>query len=298
MRCNFKCGFCSYWKKSPDAPELSIADFKAGAGKLDEMGVSFISIAGGEPFMRADLPEIIKALSQRHLTVLITNGWLVSRKKAREVFKSGLTGVSVSIDFPDAKSHDSQRGVEGAFERAVRALEFFTEERTEPYQRVNLFCVLNRRNIEHIEELILLADGLGVSFMLQPYCPMKNNDASFKLDSKTSARLWALQRKYPNFRSNPEYLRRIDEYIAGGVPSCRAGKSFLNIDSYGNISKCVEAERNIGNIQSLTAGDIAKRLRTEHAKNKCQACWYNCRGEIESMHTIRGLAGALSWLKP
>lgn len=63
---------------------------------LSRISSLMISIGGGEPFLRADLPSVIAALARRHMPLLTTNGWCVTAENARAVFQAGLWGASVS----------------------------------------------------------------------------------------------------------------------------------------------------------------------------------------------------------
>jgi len=290
-RCNFRCTFCNYWKKErPSDHELTPEQFADGAEKLREIGNMMVSLAGGEPLLRRDLPEIVEALAKYHLPMITTNGWLVTEDLARELWARGLYGVSVSIDFADAERHDRARGVRGAYKRAVRALETFSRTRTQPRQKVNLMAVLRNDNLDEMEKLILLAKKRDAYFMVQPYCSMKTGDESFAPQGHVSKTLIELKKRHKNFLSNTVFLERFDEALNGGVPGCLAGRSFFNIDHRGDIAKCVEDMDNpVGNILTSSTEEILAGLSEAHRRNTCKACWYNCRGEVEVIYNPRGL---------
>jgi len=290
-RCNFRCQFCNYWKLKPDPQkELKLIDFKVGAEKLKLLGVSIISMAGGEPLLREDLPEIIKTISPLHYVYITSNGFLINEKKAKSLFAAGLDGINISIDFSDSHLHDQQRGVENAYSKAIEAIKILVRNRISSRQRVNLFAVLNAMNLSQVEALIKLARELGANFTLQPYCNLKTGKDEFSLKKEVSSMLLKLQKKYTNFISNPEALKKIDEYITtGGVGKCKAGQLFFNIDSFGNISHCVEfMDHPVGNIKELKIKEIKEKLTEAYIKNNCNRCWYNCRSEVESVYTPRG----------
>jgi MoaA/NifB/PqqE/SkfB family radical SAM enzyme len=294
-RCNFRCSFCDYWTdRFPSEGELAPEQFAIGGAKLFEIGNMMISLAGGEPLLRNDLPAIVAALAAHHLPMITTNGWLATEDVARELWKNGLYGASVSIDFDDAEKHDAARGVKGAYERAVKALDAFSRTRTQPRQKVNLMAVLRRDNLNEMEKLILLAKRHGAYFMVQPYCTMKTRNPAFTHAENVSEHLLALKRKHKNFLSNTEFLARFDEAAKGGVAGCLAGRSFFNIDHKGDIAKCVEdMDHPIGNILTMSAEEIATGLANAHRENTCSQCWYNCRGEVEVMYSAHGLLTSL-----
>ena len=295
-RCNFRCRFCNYWTdKYPSEGELTPEQFAEGAEKLYKIGNMMISLAGGEPLLRRDLPEIVEALARHHLPMITTNGWLAAEDLARDLWKRGLYGVSISIDFADSRLHDRDRGVEGAYERAVGALDIFSRTRTETRQKVNLMAVLRRDNLAEMEKLILLAKQHDAYFMVQPYCSMKTGDESFTPRDHVSKTLVGLKKKHWNFLSNTVFLERFDEALNGGVPGCLAGRLFFNIDHRGDIAKCVEDMDNpIGNILTSSVEEIKTGLQKAHEENTCKACWYNCRGEVEVMYSPRGLLTSIS----
>ena len=125
-RCNMRCSFCDFWPNGvPPAEELTVADYQKLAAELADAGTFLVSVEGGEPTLRPDLVEIVRAFGVRHLPVLYTNGWHVTPELARSLFDAGLTQVGVSIDFSDPIRHDAKRGLAGAYERAWRAVDTF-----------------------------------------------------------------------------------------------------------------------------------------------------------------------------
>ncbi len=294
-RCNFKCTFCDYWKcRVKPSDELGLKEIEAGCRNLSRITSMMISIGGGEPFIRPDLPQIIKIMARYHMPLITTNGWHVTREVARNVFRAGLWGASISIDYANEEKHDRARGIEGAHKRALKALEHLSEERCGKLQRINLMTVLMKDNIEEIEPLIRLAARYGAYFMVQPYCNMKGGGQDFVPDIEVGDYLLKLRKKYDNFISNPYFLERFDLAFDGGVPNCKAGKAFFNIDNYGRVSKCVEdIENPIGNIVTDDPMRIIRRLNDSWQKNNCSGCWYNCRGEIESLFNPRGFLNAM-----
>jgi len=299
-RCNFRCGFCHYWRdEMGKLPEQTVGQFEAGAKKLAKWGSLLISLAGGEPLLREDLVEIVKAVGRWHFPFITTNGYGADEQLANDLFVAGLWGVSISIDYRDADRHDRRRGMPGAYERAVRALEMFSRARRFPWQRVNLMAVLLHDNLEEMEPLIQLAAEHDAYFMVQPYCVLKTGSSRFvnRDQFSVSSYLLDLRRKYHNFLSNPSFLGLFDEALNGGVPNCAAGRAFFNIDSTGDIAICVEERvRPVANLYRDDITTIGCRLKGRAQGNRCQKCWYNCRGEVESLYHAAGLVRSLPTL--
>ncbi len=298
-RCNFRCGFCGYWcDPLSTAPEPTVEQIDRACGKLDKLGTTFISLAGGEPLIRDDIVEICHRVARFHISFVTTNGWYLTPELARQLFEAGLWGVSVSIDYADPAMHDKRRGVEGAFERAVRALDYLQAARIHRWQRVNVMTVLLHDNLDHIEPLLQLAARHGAYLMVQPYGVLKTGNPLFRCQQEgVSQRLLELKSRYGNFLSNKVFLRRIDEALNGGVSGCRAGTAFFNIDSLGQVTICVERRAQpVGNLYDDDEQDLIRRLRRDGKANHCQRCWYNCRGEVEMLYHPVGLMRSLPTL--
>jgi MoaA/NifB/PqqE/SkfB family radical SAM enzyme len=298
-RCNFRCRFCHYWRDPlGQLPEPPVSQFADGARKLASFGSLLISLAGGEPLLREDLPDIVGAIGEHHFPFVTTNGWLVTDQAARDLMAAGVWGVSVSIDYADPARHNAARGMDDAWQNAWRAVELLSAARRHKWQRVNVMCVLLDDNLDQIEPLIARAARCGAYFMVQPYGRLKTGSTAFvHRDGPVGARLTELRRRWPNFLSNPYYLRRFDDYLAGGVPGCKAGRAFFNIDSAGGVAVCVERKSApIANLYADSASVIHQRLRDASRDNPCTACWYNCRGEVESLYSARGLWNSLPTL--
>jgi len=292
-RCNYRCRFCPYWHdEMGKQPEQTVEQFEYGARKLGSWGTMLISLAGGEPFLRDDIVDVVEVVGKWHIPLITTNGSRADKHLARELYRAGLWGLSVSIDYAQAELHDQARGVQGAFERAVQSLEIFSQARQYPWQRVNIMCVLMDDNLDQVEPLIQLAAKYDANFMIQPYCQEKTGSTKYLQDGNNgvSGHLLSLRSKYPNFLSNPIFLQNFDVYLNGGVPNCGAGKAFFNIDSTGDIAICVERrERPSANLYRDDHVTIGRKLREDSRGNSCRDCWYNCRGEVESLYTLKGL---------
>jgi len=298
-RCNFRCRFCNYWRDPLGlVPEPPVSQYAKGARKLASFGSMLISLAGGEPLLRHDLPDIIRAIGEYHFPFVTTNGWLMTPERARELMDAGVWGVSVSIDYADPTRHDAARGMNDAALNAWRAVELLSAARKHEWQRVNVMCVLLDDNLDQLEPLIERASKYGAYFMVQPYGQLKTGSKAFvHKNGPVGPRLVELRHRWPNFLSNPTYLSRFDDFLAGGVPGCRAGRAFFNIDSAGGIAICVERKAApIANLYTDSASVIHQRLRAASKGNTCTDCWYNCRGEVESLYSPKSLWQSLPTL--
>lgn len=124
--CDLACAHCRACAQSQRDPnELSTAEGKALLARLGEMKVPLLVLTGGDPAKRPDLVELIEAGTRAGLTVAVTPSGtpVLQHDKLAEMRDAGLSRLAISVDGPDAASHDSFRGVEGSFAETKRILE-------------------------------------------------------------------------------------------------------------------------------------------------------------------------------
>lgn len=294
-RCTSYCMFCEHRLENAEE-ELDLPGFSRVSGQLSKGGALVVSLTGGEPFLRADLPDIVRIVAAGHYPLLTTHGWLVTREKARAVWSAGLAGATVRLHHARADRHDAASGLAGSHERALAAVAAFAAERTQEGQRVNVKVRLwSAADLDGLEDLLGSTSALGASVTLEPGFPLGGREAGL------AARLLALKRRHRNLRSSARYLARFDEALVSGVGGCQAGRAFLNVDHRGRVSKCVEfqgAADRLGDLTRETWSDLAPRLRGVSATNACRSCWYSSRGEVEGLYSARGLVAALpAWVR-
>lgn len=283
-QCNFHCRICDFWKPAyKDMPQLSAADVQIMVDKLP--GPMIVSIGGGEPLMHPELLPIIRILGKKHFPVMICNGWYVTPENARELFAAGLHEISISVDYADAAKHDKQRGVQGAFERALQALDTLNRSRIHASQRVHMISVVMDDNLDQIEPLIKLAGEMGITYLLTYYSHNRGKKDRRNAQEDVSAHLLALKRKYPHFVAIEGYLERFTDAAGDdGIRPCYAGKNLLNVDCQGNVSRCIDhLDQSAGNILVDDFESIRMNLLRQFEANDCGACWTSCRGNFETL---------------
>src|SRR5699024_10283690 len=117
VRCNLACPHCLDDKA---VPELARKNRQRIAALLGESGVLAVDISGGEPLLLRDLGELAATLTSYGCVVSVTtNGWHLQRRV--EALAGRVDAVRVSLDGPDAESHDHWRGSR-SFRRAVAGI--------------------------------------------------------------------------------------------------------------------------------------------------------------------------------
>jgi AdoMet-dependent heme synthase len=168
--CNLACAHCRASSvRGPYAGELDTA---ACLRLLDEIAAfsrPVIILTGGEPLLRPDIWEIAAYGDGKGLRmVMATNGTLVTEETAKNMLAAGIRRVSVSLDGPDAASHDRFRRVPGAFAGALAGIEAMQRAGME----FQINTTITRDNLAHIKEIHDLALKIGAAahhiFLLVP----------------------------------------------------------------------------------------------------------------------------------
>lgn len=160
-RCNLHCRYCYFF----DNPEMEYADLPTveWLSFFDELGrcaVMEVVLAGGEPFIRQDLPALIDGIVRNRMRFsLLSNGMLITDELACLIARTDRCNyVQVSLDGPEPASHDAARG-RGSFAGALRGLQVLQRHRVPVAVRVTI----HRHNVHDLDRMAeLLLDELGL----------------------------------------------------------------------------------------------------------------------------------------
>ncbi|MDE5910472.1 MAG: radical SAM protein [Lachnospiraceae bacterium] len=168
MGCNMRCGHCGSSCAEALLDELSTEEALNLCDQIAELGLNWITISGGEPLTRKDVPMLVERLSSSGVAVnIITNGWLLGGETAQKLKESGISTVAISID-GTPEIHDSIRK-EGAFEHAKNA--FLAMEKLGIY--TGAVTTITKQNINILNELKEELIKMGVkSWQIQLGLPM------------------------------------------------------------------------------------------------------------------------------
>ena len=154
-RCNLRCIHCySSSQNIRYGNELTPAEAKAMIRDLATFGSPVILFSGGEPLMHRGLPELARyAVDQGMRAVISTNGTLITRQKAAVFKEIGLSYVGVSLDGMKV-THDHFRGVEGAFDTAMKGIRTCRNLGI----KVGVRFTINRHNVEDVPAIFDLLE--------------------------------------------------------------------------------------------------------------------------------------------
>jgi AdoMet-dependent heme synthase len=119
--CNLRCIHCRASATELCSPDdLSTAECSRIIDELAEFAPFILVLSGGEPLYRQDVLQLARRATARGIRVaLATNGTMVTPDLAAGIRDAGIVRVAISLDGPDAATHDSFRGIPGAFDQAI-----------------------------------------------------------------------------------------------------------------------------------------------------------------------------------
>jgi MoaA/NifB/PqqE/SkfB family radical SAM enzyme len=167
-RCNLACEQCNIIYANSDVSEIDLRGVGRIAENLERIGVSIVLLTGGEPFARADLPEIVREFARRGIHVRMQTNGLATEKKIQACIEAGSRDISISLDSirPDVQDRING-GVAGSWERAIETVS--TVNRIFPEDAFAAFgCVLAPTNLAYIPDLIRFATRIGWYVSLVP----------------------------------------------------------------------------------------------------------------------------------
>lgn len=168
--CNLACLHCRASSvHGPYAGELSTDECLKLIDDFASLGSPVIILTGGEPLLRQDIYAIASYGTAKGLRmVMATNGTLVTDEAVRKLKEAGIRRVSISIDGIDAESHDTLRGVPGAFEGALSGIESMKRGGME----FQINTTITRANLPQVQGILDLAVKIGAAahhiFLLVP----------------------------------------------------------------------------------------------------------------------------------
>lgn len=155
--CNLKCVHC-YASAGKATRELTTKQGLELIATLADYGAPVVLFSGGEPTMRADLPQLIGAAVKAGMRAVIsTNGTLITKDMAMRFADLGLSYIGVSLDGLE-EVNDTFRGVTGAFRNAIRGIYNAMHQDI----KVGLRFTMNRRNADQIEGIFDLMGNEGI----------------------------------------------------------------------------------------------------------------------------------------
>jgi AdoMet-dependent heme synthase len=237
-RCHQRCVHCylpAGWRRGQGpGPELDTRQIKGILDQLAEMGTFFLSLSGGEIFLRPDIFEIVEYARRQNFAVsLTTTGtYGLESEQIRALADVGIERVLVSVYSLNDHVHDTITGRPGSLARAMATIRGCKDAGI----LVGMNCLVFGLNYEHFKEVITLGleEGIGLRIdeRLTPRWDGQPYPENFILDATS---LHAVM----------DYIREADVREPASVShpdkyACIAGVSGCYISPQGVVRPCID----------------------------------------------------------
>jgi MoaA/NifB/PqqE/SkfB family radical SAM enzyme len=271
-RCNLRCPFCEYWRAP--GPEMTTESIFAMLKDAKSFGIGVYNAWTAEPLLRPDLPEILGfAKSLGITTSLITNGQLLSN---RIEDLDDLDYLSVSVDGTESYQEIRGAAVEPVIE-GIRAA-------GEAGHQVLMNCVISRKNLSELEDLVRLAEKLGALISFEPlheiyevgggvWEDMGIKDVDLPEYRRSVDQLIQMKREGSPIINSTTYLRMVRDRDLDF--KCHSPQIVLSVASDGTVQTCRVHKEPLGNVSEGLARvwERSKERREEIVRN-CEKCLF------------------------
>lgn len=286
-RCPLHCPYCSNpLQLVAQAGELTTEEWKRVLTEAAELGVLHVGFSGGEPLQRPDLVELVAAARAAGLySNLITSSIGLSRQRAEELKRAGLDSIQISFQSDEAALADHIGGT-SAHSKKLQAAQMVRELGFP----LTVNVVLHRGNIERLQQMISLAEGLGAERLelanTQYYgWAFKNRAALLPTRSQVDEAVNTATTAKKRLLGRMELLFVIPDYYSDRPKPCMHGwgQKHLTVNPGGEVLPCPTAHEikslRFDNVREKSLAwiwsesDAFSRFRgTEWMPDPCRSC--------------------------
>lgn len=253
-RCNERCVHC--YLDHDGKGEMSTEEIKDVIRQLADCGTFFLTISGGEPFLRRDCFEILEfARSLRFSVKLKTNAVMIGAQHAARLRQMGIESVQISLYSHRPEVHDAITKLPGSFRRTTDGIRRLKASGV----KVSIANVLMKHNNRDAMGVKRLAEELGVGFSIDPtITPMLNGDRSILSHGISESELEEILHRAEFVGNVDEFcdpVSTVDDDILEGY-SCSAGHSLAYISPFGDVYPCVQFPMPCGSVRRQSFREI------------------------------------------
>ena len=306
--CNLHCVHCRAEAQPEPLPdEMSTQEGTSFLGDLASFAKPIMILSGGEPLARPDIFELTRHSVELGMrTCLASNGTVITRDVAQQIADARIARVSISLDGAGAETHDTFRGIPGAYAAAMEGIRNL-EAHEVPFQ---INTTVAQHNMGELDELVAVTEQLGAAalhlFLLVPVgCGVQiAEEQMISPEDYERVLNWAYDVSQASVMQvkvtcAPHYFRVVRQRGGsikghghpgrGGAPGmsamtkgCLAGQAVCFVSSRGEVYPCGYLPVSAGNVRSTSLREIwenaepFKLLRDpSQLKGKCGPCEYN-----------------------
>lgn len=290
-RCNLRCVHCNMNSGDALNNELKTEDCIKIIDKLAENKVQRITFFGGEPLVRKDFFQIADYAYNKGIFInMTTNALMITEEMIKkELYKFDM--VRVSLDGPNAETHEFIRNKKGAFDETIKRIKMLVKNGID----VGVVTCISHRNLKYIKEMITLLEELKIKRWFLPLLSSAGRGSSISKEVLTPLEVKQFLIDIQNLTANSSFTVNLDipysillkKQNKNVTAACPAAISELVIFANGDVSPCCQVPVIAGNVlekdiyEIWNNSDVFKNFRDRSlVKGKCGNCKFlmNCGG--------------------
>jgi len=278
--CPASCHHCDMGGMVKDEKLIGPNDYR---GLMRTLKPVIVQISGGEPLLRNDLPEIMRAIKPKGKAIpyliVVTNGWLLNKEKYLALREAGMNQLSISLCFPDRR-HDEWRRLNGLYDHLDRLV---PELASLGYDDIVLNSAITHENMPCIMDLVANAARWGVSISFSAYSILRTGERKYTIE--TPEDLSDLRKQLDHLKqykaSHCGSILNADFNIEGTydffkyqeIKPCSAGRRFLVVTPQGYLKPCSMHEKNYTSLDQIRRSFVPN--------NDCGGCYVSIRSYLD-----------------
>lgn len=290
LKCNSKCIHCGSDAGKSRSDELSTKEALELVYDLYSCEYKGVALMGGEPLVRQDWYQIAREIKKYKMKLSIVTNGLNIHNHIQKIKNLDVDCVALSLDGGKPKTHDYLRGIKGAFNKTLKAINLLKKENLP----VSVITTVNRLNFNELNLIKKLLIDRKVAWQIQIAIPIGRFPRDLVISREQFymlALFIAINLKNYTAKRLPLIGAHCLGYFSRFIPNlglnpwigCQAGYSVLGIQSNGNIKGCLTLSDEFieGNIRSKSLYNILNSPRAfnynrifkkENLKGYCITC--------------------------
>lgn len=263
-RCNLKCKGCfAHAHNRKCNPELAIEDWEKIFNESHELGISFILLAGGEPFMRKDIISLAGKYPEIIFPVF-TNATLINDEIVSILGKFRNIIPILSIEGYENET-DLRRG-QGVYEKLLEVMDKLKSK--DIFFGTSITITSNNFETVTGEDFVnsLMKRTCKIVFYVE-YVPIEKDTHTLTLSDDQNRALLNLLDEYRIRFSSLFIAFPGDEERMGGCLA--SGRGFVHISSEGNLEPCPFSPYSDTNLKNISlkealSSPLLEKIRDNH----------------------------------
>jgi MoaA/NifB/PqqE/SkfB family radical SAM enzyme len=269
-RCNLDCAYCNEFDKT--SKPVPVETMYERIDKLASLGVSILTISGGEPLLHPEVDDVIRRIRSHGIIAgMITNGYLLTADRIERLNRAGLEHLQISIDNvqPDEVSKKSLKVLDKKLQLLAEYADF----------HVNINSVVGG-GIKNPNDALMIGQRAVALGFTSTIGIIHNGDGQLLPLGEEERRVYHAMKAME--KGSYSRINGFQDNIAAGRPNewrCRAGARYLYICENGLVHYCSQQRGYPATpLAEYTLEDVRREYLTE--KGCAPHCTISCVHQI------------------